>query len=184
MNNLSSGGIDNPYNYRLPPLVNAVRKSWETTLRNGLILSASLAIVSILFFIAIPTSIMHGRSASDSALQVIAYGSVIFNLSGAIGAFVLGDMLGDMTLTASRGGATPPPERPIASSISILRGHGIRASWTWIMFHWTCLSHIGMLFLGVQIVLSAWLTQATAVKVTLIVFTGIAALPLLAVFVA
>ncbi|KAJ7897841.1 hypothetical protein B0H13DRAFT_2521420 [Mycena leptocephala] len=181
---MSLVALDDRYNYKLPPLVDAVRKNWERTLQSGLILSASFAIASILLFTAIPMSIMLGSSAADAVLQVFAYGSVVFNLSGALGSFVLIDLLGDMPLKASRGNLAQLPEHPPTTSVAILRSHGIPASWTWIMFHWACLSQVGMWFFFVELVLYAWLTQAIAIKVASVVFTSAAVLPLFMVFLA
>ncbi|KAF7346746.1 hypothetical protein MSAN_01813000 [Mycena sanguinolenta] len=181
-NNISGVGLQDPYNYVLPPVVEAVRQGWETTLRAGLILSASLTVSSLLLFIAISLSPAGGNSAAHAALEAFSYGSIIFNAGGAIGAFVLLDMLGDLALTASRGSLPSSPEdRPPEKSVVILRNHGVRRSWNLMMLHWAFISHTGMASLFVELVLYAWLTQKLAAKVASVVFTAVSVLPLLVV---
>ncbi|KAJ7574820.1 hypothetical protein C8J56DRAFT_1172531 [Mycena floridula] len=172
---------NDPLAYKLPALVNAVQRSWEISLRTGLILSASLAIASLLLLSVIERSITTPEvSASETALLVLSYASIILNLGGTVDAFILIDELGDTALKASRRDITI--SYPI-SSMSIIRNHGIRSSWIWIMFHWTCLHYAGIFSFFAELVLYSWLRHSIAVRVSALALTVVAALPTVLVFV-
>jgi hypothetical protein len=96
----------------LPPLVKAVRENRETTLQSALILVGSkyafeTQISPICNEVCVTRNNVRravdgdsktytaGTSATEIALQVFAYGSMVFNLGGAIGGFVLIDILAE-----------------------------------------------------------------------------------------
>lgn len=141
---------------QLPPLVQAVQKSWLASCGSSTILvsvipklcsgaylihqSAMLTLISVHLwsFFKNDTSFSEAGESGPPfvALIILSYCSIILNMSSTVTSMILTDKLGDLPIYASRRKTYAPEGGWFAGgSLELLECFGTGRSWTWTMWH-------------------------------------------------
>jgi signal transduction histidine kinase len=123
-------------------------------------------------------SVKNTSNRIQLASEILAYTSLILNISACASCFILLDRLGDVPYRAARKPSAPQGGKVIMPPIAILRVYGVGALWRWAVWHWLICFLFGFWSIIAQILLFVW-TQLNGNRHTAIAVSALAVFCLL-----
>ncbi|KAG7089731.1 hypothetical protein E1B28_011385 [Marasmius oreades] len=148
--------------YRLPPLVEAIKSSWQLSLQSAATASSLLAGVAAQLMGSndFPKAQQYPRLVD--AFTFVSYAAVLLNASAAVTSLILVDKLARLLQKpAQRGSFLHDVEKGgfvgISNYLDLMKLFGAGKSWVWCLRHWHISLFFGILCLYFQIFLFSFL---------------------------
>ncbi|KAF9256344.1 hypothetical protein L218DRAFT_219550 [Marasmius fiardii PR-910] len=171
-------GTDINLQYELPPLVAAVKSSYQCSLQSAATASSLLAGAAVQLMATSSGQTFPNAQKYPSlviTLSTVSYGAVFMNASAAVTSLILIDRLGRLLrMPAQRNSLVLDLEKGgyvnINDHLYLLEKYGAGRSWKWCLRHWFISLFLGIVFLFLQVFIYVFLQET---ELVIVILTGL-----------